>query len=148
MASKGSLLGRTYGEITIMLKHILLSGAAIALCCSDALADVKIMNASKYTFTAVYFAPTSMRDWGQNHLGKKTLNPGDVLTLSGVTPGTWDAQIVYEKDGNDKEFVCEIKEVELDESGDHSKFDNKTLDGCEKATTASHKDDDDDSDEK
>ncbi|MFN8389929.1 MAG: hypothetical protein U0136_06540 [Bdellovibrionota bacterium] len=130
-----------------MFKKILFTGAAMAILCSDALADVKISNASKYIFTAVYFAPTSMRDWGENHLGKQTLNPGDTLTLTGVTPGTWDAQIVYEKKGSDKEYVCEIKEVDLDEKGDKSAFDTKTLDGCEKATTEEHKDDEDEDDD-
>lgn len=127
-----------------MLKHIVMASAALALFCSDALADVKIRNGSKYEIDAVYVSPSSIKKWGEDHLGKKVLAPGDVLTLTGVEAGKWDFRIEFNKPGKDKKFVCEIADVELDEKGDDSEFDNKTLSNCAKATEAAHADEESD----
>lgn len=130
-----------------MLKKILITGAALTLCCSDAFAEVKIRNGSKYEIDAVYVSPSSMKKWGEDHLGKKTLSPGDVLTLTGVEPGKWDFRIEFNKPGKEKKYVCEIPEVALDEKGDDSSFDSETLAKCAKATEEAHKDDDSEEEE-
>lgn len=118
-----------------MLKQVIL-GCGSLLICADAFADVVIKNGSKYEIQAVYVSPQSMKNWGEDHLGDKTMEPGDQLTLTGVAPGTWDFRLEFVKDGSDKDYVCEIPGVELDESGDVSEFDDKTLKNCAKAFEA------------
>lgn len=133
-----------------MLKQAFL-GCASLLVCANAYADVVIKNGSEYEIQAVYVSPQSMKNWGEDHLGNQTMDPGDQLTLTGVAPGTWDFRLEFVKKGSDKEFVCEIPGVDLDEGGDVSEFDNKTLKNCAKAfeqkQAAAEDDEDEEEDE-
>jgi hypothetical protein len=109
-------------------------GLAAMLIASPAAADVIIRNGSGYEITEVYVAPQSMTNWGEDHLGDKTLKKNDTLTLTGVAPGKWDFRLVFREVGGKEEWPCVINGVDLDEQGDDSTFDDATLDQCSENT--------------
>lgn len=112
-----------------MIKRIIL-GCTLVAVSVPAWADVVIRNGSKYEITEVNVSPASLTDWGEDHLGKDVLGPNDTLTLKGVSPGKWDFRLVFREKGGSQNWKCVINEVELDNSGDDSTFDNATLDHC------------------
>lgn len=104
--------GPIRGASTLALAFALAAGAALA-----AKSDSKVVfvNQSSWSINELYFAPTRDEDWGEDHLGKHTLDQGDQLTLTGVACGTWDVRVVDE-DGDE----CIIENVAL--CGDTDKW--------------------------
>ena len=97
---------------------------------SLAFAEVVIRNASKYEITEVYVSPQSIQSWGADSLKDDILAPEGKLTLSGVTPGTWDFKLVFREKGGKESWSCVISGIELDEDGDDSTFTGAMLDKC------------------
>jgi len=97
-----------------MLALVLASSAGAALAAKG---DSKVIfvNKSSWSINELYFAPSRDADWGEDHLGKHTLDHGDQLTLTDVACGTWDVRVVDE-DGDE----CIIENVAL--CGDTDKW--------------------------
>lgn len=90
---------------------------------------VIFVNQSSWSINQLYFAPTSDSDWGEDHLGKHTLDRGDQLTLTGVACGTWDVRVVDE-DGDE----CIIESVALCGDTDQWVIKDADLLACQAAT--------------
>ena len=43
--------------------------------------DFRLINASSIVFVAVYVAPSSSNDWGDDIMGQDVLNPGETVTI-------------------------------------------------------------------
>lgn len=56
--------------------------------------SLKIVNSSGQTITALYVTPSSNANWGANQLGTSSLPDGTNVTLSGMTAGSYDIQVV------------------------------------------------------
>jgi hypothetical protein len=123
-----------------MINRILI-GCALALVSTSAWADVRIRNGSGYQITEVYVSPVDAAKWGPDLLKDKMLAPNDTLTVTGVTPGSWDFRLVFREVGGKESWPCVIESVKLDSKGDDSTFDDDTLDRCAEHTDEGGADD-------
>jgi hypothetical protein len=60
---------------------------------------VVVSNASPLAITAVYLTPSSMNTWGPDQSGGAGIAPGSALSLTGISPDTYDLR-VYFSDGS------------------------------------------------
>ena len=66
-------------------------------------AAIAISNSSNESIYYVYMSPVSQNTWGADQLGSEVLQPGQTLTLSNISPGTWDLRVV-DRSQNYKEW--------------------------------------------
>lgn len=99
--------------MTIRTRTTLLASMIFIACSLPAFADktdskVVFVNKSAWSIHEMYFSPTSDTEWGDDQLGKQTIDTGDEFVLSGVPCGKWDVKVVDE-DGDE----CIIENVGL-----------------------------------
>ena len=96
-----------------------------------ALADSKVVfvNRSSWAIHEMYFSPTSDSDWGDDQLGKHTIENGEEFVLTGVPCGRWDVRVVDE-DGD----ACVIENVGLCGDTDKWVIKDKDLLACQAAS--------------
>jgi hypothetical protein len=112
----------------------LLGALLLAVTASPALAGkndskVIIVNKSKWAIHEMYFSPTKQTDWGDDQLGKQTINTGESFTLSGVPCDKWDVKVVDE-DGDE----CVVENVGLCADADKWVINDSDLLACQAAT--------------
>lgn len=90
---------------------------------------VIIINKSSWAIHEMYFSSTDETEWGEDQLGRQTINTGDKFTLTGVPCGSWDIRVVDE-DGDE----CIIEDVGLCADADKWVINDKDLLRCQAAT--------------
>ena len=104
--------GIELGEI--MIKQIcaatLVAAASLVTLPAAAAGDSKVVlkNLSHWAIHELYFSPTEEREWGEDQLGKHTINTGETFTLTGVPCDSYDVRVVDE-DGD----ACVVENVAL-----------------------------------
>jgi hypothetical protein len=115
-------------NLTPILCAVLLSlGATSAY--AGGTSKVIIVNNSQWAIHEMYFSPTKESEWGDDQLGKQTIEPGAQFTLTGLPCNKWDVRLVDE-DGDE----CVVENVGL--CGDTDKWVIKDSDllACQAAT--------------
>ena len=81
-----------------------------SLSASAAGSDSKVVvkNLSHWAIHEMYFSPTEQREWGDDQLGKHTIETGGSFTLTGVPCDSYDVRVVDE-DGDE----CVVEDVAL-----------------------------------
>ncbi|MEO8673323.1 MAG: hypothetical protein ABI411_18565 [Tahibacter sp.] len=112
------------------LSRNILIGALLAVVSAPSFADSKvvIVNKSKWAIHEMYFSPTNQTEWGEDQLGKHTINTGEQFTLNGVPCDKWDVKVVDE-DGDE----CTVEDVGLC-SDDKWVITDKDLLACQAAS--------------
>lgn len=77
----------------------------------------------------LYFAPTSDRGWGEDHLGRHTLYNDGQFTLTGVACGKWDVKVVDENGD-----ACIVENVKLGGGTDKWIIQDADLLACQAAS--------------
>ncbi|GMV28000.1 MAG: hypothetical protein AMXMBFR59_01250 [Rhodanobacteraceae bacterium] len=90
---------------------------------------IVIKNKSAWAIHELYLSPTEEREWGEDQLGKHTVNTGDTFTLTGVPCRAYDVRLVDE-DGDE----CIVEDVGICASSDTWVIDDEDLVGCQAAT--------------
>lgn len=88
-----------------------------------------VVNKSAWAIHEMYLSPTSETEWGDDQLGKQTINTGEEFTLSGVPCGKWDVKVVDE-DGDE----CVVENVGLCGDTDKWVISDKDLLACQAAS--------------
>jgi hypothetical protein len=112
----------------LLLAAVALS-ASVGVSASENDSKVVLKNQSAWAIHELYFSPTSEREWGEDQLGKQTINTGDTFTLTGVPCAAYDVRVVDE-DGDE----CIIEDVGLCATKDTWVITDKDLLGCQAAT--------------
>jgi hypothetical protein len=71
---------------------------------SSELSTLAIHNTSKWAVHHLYLSPANENEWGQDQLGKNTIEPGASFTLKEIPCNTYDIKVV-DDDGDE----CMIK---------------------------------------
>ena len=116
------------------LKNLSLLGSLLLVIASfpaAAAGDSKIVivNQSKWAIHEMYFSPTDASEWGEDQLGKQTINTGDKFTLTGVPCNKWDVKVVDE-DGDE----CIVENVGLCADADKWVINDSDLLACQAAS--------------
>jgi hypothetical protein len=112
-------------RISILGSLLLVLAAAPALA-EKADSKIVVVNKSKWAIHELYFSPANETEWGEDQLGKKTINTGEQFTLTGVPCGKWDVKVVDE-DGDE----CVVEDVGLCDVTDKWVIDDKSLLACQ-----------------
>lgn len=110
------------------MKRILAAACLSIFAVNAVAATIKIQNKSSWEIHEVYFAPSSLDEWGEDHLGKQVLKTGDTLSLTGVTAGKWDVRLVDED-----EDECVVKDQQI-KASETFVIEDEDLLGCQAAT--------------
>lgn len=109
-----------------MLGSLLLVLASAPALAEKTASRIVVVNKSAWAIHELYFSPTNETEWGEDQLGKKTINTGDQFTLTGVPCGKWDVKVVDE-DGDE----CVVEDVALCGVTDNWVIDDKSLLACQ-----------------
>lgn len=90
---------------------------------------VIVVNKSSWAIHEMYFSPTDETEWGDDQLGKQTIETGEQFTLTGIPCDKWDVKVVDE-DGDE----CVVENVALCADTDKWVINDSDLLGCQAAT--------------
>ncbi|HSX62796.1 MAG TPA: hypothetical protein VLF18_21645 [Tahibacter sp.] len=90
---------------------------------------IVIKNKSAWAIHQLFLSPTDEREWGEDQLGKHTVNTGDSFTLTGVPCRAYDVRLVDE-DGDE----CIVEDVGICATSNTWVIDDEDLVGCQAAT--------------
>lgn len=102
---------------TIGLSFALLSAPASALRAGDQ--DFVLVNKTGYDIAEVYVSPANEKEWGEDVMGKDTLDDGDRVTIEfshKEKECIWDMKIVFddEEEAVWEDFnLCKVREITL-----------------------------------
>jgi len=127
-------MSRTRGNRVNKLNSLLFAFAGVIAISGPVAADssdskIVIKNNSAWAIHQLFLSPTEEREWGEDQLGKHTVNTGDSFTLSGVPCRAYDVRLVDE-DGDE----CIVEDVGICASSNTWVIDNEDLVGCQAAT--------------
>ncbi|MFA7322103.1 MAG: hypothetical protein WC000_11620 [Dokdonella sp.] len=114
-------------RIIALASMLALFGSASALAAGNS--KVIVVNKSSWAIHEMYFSPTDETEWGEDQLGKQTIEPGEQFTLSGIPCDKWDVKVVDE-DGDE----CVVESVALCADTDRWVINDSDLLGCQAAT--------------
>ena len=114
-------------SINALASMLELFGSASALAPSNS--NVIDVNNTTCAIHEIYFSPTDESEWGEDQLGKQTIEPGEQFTLSGIPCDKWDVRVVDE-DGDE----CVVESVALCADTDRWVINDSDLLGCQAAT--------------
>lgn len=93
--------------------------SALALPALAANQDFKLVNKTGYQIDEVYVGPVSSKSWGDDIMGKGTLDNGAAVDITFTAPGNscmWDMKVKY-NDGETAEWgnlnLCNISTINL-----------------------------------
>ena len=87
---------------------------------------VVVVNKSSWAIHEMYFSPTDDTEWGEDQLGKQTIETGDQFTLTGIPCDNWDVKVVDE-DGDE----CVVENVQLCADKDRWVINDSDLLSCQ-----------------
>lgn len=90
---------------------------------------ITLLNHSHWAIHELYFAPSDSREWGEDQLGKHTIETGGSFTLTGIPCDKYDVRLVDE-DGDE----CVVEDVAVCADRESWKISDKDLLGCQAAT--------------
>ncbi len=102
---------------TIGLTLALLTAPASALRAANQ--DFVLVNKTGYDIAEVYISPANDKDWGEDVMGKDTLDDGDRVTIEfshKEKECVWDMKIVFddEEEAVWEDFdLCKVREITL-----------------------------------
>jgi hypothetical protein len=99
---------------------------------ASAAGDSKVVlkNLSHWAIHELYFSPTEEREWGEDQLGKHTINTGETFTLTGVPCDSYDVRVVDE-DGDE----CVVEDVALCADKEKWVINDQDLLACQNKTS-------------
>ncbi|MFM2290096.1 MAG: hypothetical protein RL684_3239 [Pseudomonadota bacterium] len=106
----------------------------IFVCATPAVAgkndsDITLKNKSRWAIHELYLSSTGDREWGDDQLGRHTINTGDSFTLTGIPCDKYDVRLVDE-DGDE----CVVENVAICADSESWKITDHDLLGCQAAT--------------
>ncbi len=55
---------------------------------------LQMRNTSNTDIFYIHMSPTSQSTWGPDLLGREVLSVGQIFTIQGISPGSWDIRVV------------------------------------------------------
>jgi hypothetical protein len=124
--SRGKHVNKLSGLLLALVAAVVASGSASA---DSSDSKIVIKNKSHWAIHEMYFSPTDEREWGEDQLGKHTINTGDTFTLSGIPCRAYDVRLVDE-DGDE----CVVEDVGICASSNTWVINDEDLVGCQAKT--------------